>query len=130
MPTLCLTSAQGDVYLVHTEQIASAMTQRREEFARALCIEAGKPIKSVFTCRFLFFCACYMKSNPPKVRTQTILVRVVHILTAGTPTHFADNRDARGEIDRGILTFKIAAEEAVRIYGEYGNARHVRSGLV
>lgn len=28
-------------------------------------------------------------------------------------------RDARGEVTRGIDTFKIAAEEALRIYGEY-----------
>jgi acyl-CoA reductase-like NAD-dependent aldehyde dehydrogenase len=46
-------------------------TERREEFAEALCIEAGKPI-----------------------------------------------RDARGEVTRLIDTFRVAAEEAVRINGE------------
>ncbi len=45
--------------------------ERRDELARALCIEAGKPI-----------------------------------------------RDARGEVARLIDTFRMAAEEAVRIYGE------------
>ena len=45
---------------------------RFEEFAYALCREAGKPIK-----------------------------------------------DARGEVTRLIDTFEIAAEEAVRLYGEY-----------
>lgn len=46
-------------------------TERQEELAEALCIEAGKPI-----------------------------------------------RDARGEVSRLIDTFRIAAEEAVRQYGE------------
>ena len=46
-------------------------TERRDELAEALCIEAGKPID-----------------------------------------------DARGEVTRLIDTFRIAAEEAVRIYGE------------
>ena len=46
-------------------------TERHEEMAKALCIEAGKPIK-----------------------------------------------DARGEVTRLIDTFRIAAEESVRIYGE------------
>jgi len=46
-------------------------TERAEELAQALCVEAGKPIK-----------------------------------------------DARGEVTRLIDTFRIAAEEAVRIYGE------------
>ena len=46
-------------------------TERAEELAMSLCIEAGKPIK-----------------------------------------------DARGEVGRLIDTFRIAAEEAVRIYGE------------
>ncbi len=46
-------------------------TQRQDELADALCIEAGKPIK-----------------------------------------------DSRGEVSRLIDTFRIAAEEAVRIYGE------------
>ena len=46
-------------------------TERHEEMSKALCIEAGKPIK-----------------------------------------------DARGEVTRLIDTFRIAAEEAVRIYGE------------
>ena len=47
------------------------LTERHEEMSKALCIEAGKPIK-----------------------------------------------DARGEVTRLIDTFRIAAEEAVRIYGE------------
>lgn len=46
-------------------------TERFEELAQALCVEAGKPIK-----------------------------------------------DARGEVSRLIDTFRIAAEEAVRMYGE------------
>jgi len=46
-------------------------TERHEELSKALCIEAGKPIK-----------------------------------------------DARGEVTRLIDTFRIAAEEAVRVYGE------------
>lgn len=49
----------------------SRFTERHEELSKALCIEAGKPIK-----------------------------------------------DARGEVTRLIDTFRIAAEEAVRIYGE------------
>lgn len=52
--------------------VATRMKERAEELARALCIEAGKPIK-----------------------------------------------DSRGEVTRGIDTFTIAAEEAVRIYGEW-----------
>ncbi len=47
-------------------------TERADELAQALCIEAGKPIK-----------------------------------------------DSRGEVDRLIETFKIAAEEAVRFGGDY-----------
>ncbi len=53
-------------------QIAAFMTQRKEEFARTLAQEAGKPIKA-----------------------------------------------ARTEVERGIFTFNIAAEESTRIYGEY-----------
>ncbi len=52
--------------------VVRRMTERQEELAQALCIEAGKPI-----------------------------------------------RDARGEVTRGIETFTLAAEEAVRLYGEY-----------
>ncbi|NOS99145.1 MAG: aldehyde dehydrogenase family protein [Phycisphaerales bacterium] len=52
--------------------VVKRMTERYEELARALAIEAGKPIK-----------------------------------------------DARGEVTRGIDTFRIAAEEATRIYGQY-----------
>lgn len=52
--------------------VANRMRERAEELAKALCIEAGKPI-----------------------------------------------RDSRGEVTRGIDTFTIAAEEAVRIYGEW-----------
>jgi acyl-CoA reductase-like NAD-dependent aldehyde dehydrogenase len=53
-------------------KIADGVRQRREEFARTICHEAGKPIKL-----------------------------------------------ARIEVDRGIYTFEVAAEEASRIYGEY-----------
>jgi len=53
-------------------KIADGIRQRREEFARTMCHEAGKPIKT-----------------------------------------------ARIEVDRGIYTFEVAAEEASRIYGEY-----------
>src|SRR5271165_5751500 len=53
-------------------KIAHGIRQRREEFARTICQEAGKPIKT-----------------------------------------------ARIEVDRGIYTFELAAEEAARIYGEY-----------
>jgi acyl-CoA reductase-like NAD-dependent aldehyde dehydrogenase len=49
----------------------TALTDRHEELAQALCMEAGKPI-----------------------------------------------RDARVEVTRAVDTFRIAAEEAVRIYGE------------
>jgi acyl-CoA reductase-like NAD-dependent aldehyde dehydrogenase len=53
-------------------KIAEGIRQRREEFARTICLEAGKPIKT-----------------------------------------------ARIEVDRGIYTFEVAAEEASRIHGEY-----------
>jgi glyceraldehyde-3-phosphate dehydrogenase (NADP+) len=53
-------------------KIADRIRHRRDEFARTICQEAGKPIKV-----------------------------------------------ARGEVDRGIYTFEVAAEEASRIYGEY-----------
>jgi acyl-CoA reductase-like NAD-dependent aldehyde dehydrogenase len=52
--------------------VVQRMTERREELAHALAIEAGKPIK-----------------------------------------------DARGEVTRGLDTFRLAAEESTRIYGEY-----------
>ncbi len=52
--------------------VVGAIEERHEELARALCIEAGKPIK-----------------------------------------------DARGEVTRGVDTFRVAAEEAVRILGEH-----------
>ncbi len=52
--------------------VVKRLGERHEELSRALCVEAGKPIK-----------------------------------------------DARGEVTRGIDTFRIAAEEAVRIYGEH-----------
>ena len=52
--------------------MAGRVGERREEFARVLAIEAGKPI-----------------------------------------------RDARGEVNRVVDTFRIAAEEATRIGGEY-----------
>ena len=53
------------------EKISVAIAQRREEFARTMALEAGKPLKA-----------------------------------------------ARVEVDRAVFTFKIAAEEARRIYGE------------
>jgi acyl-CoA reductase-like NAD-dependent aldehyde dehydrogenase len=53
-------------------KIARGIAARREDFARAICREAGKPIKT-----------------------------------------------ARIEVDRGVYTFEVAAEEATRIYGEY-----------
>ena len=52
--------------------VAREVRERFEEFALALCIEAGKPLK-----------------------------------------------DARGEVTRLIDTFEIAAEEAVRVRGEW-----------
>lgn len=54
------------------QHVVQRVTERHEEMAQALAIEAGKPI-----------------------------------------------RDARGEVTRLIDTFRIAAEEAVRIYGEW-----------
>ncbi len=54
------------------QKIADALRAQREQFARTICQEAGKPIKT-----------------------------------------------ARIEVDRGIYTFQVAAEEASRIYGEY-----------
>lgn len=53
-------------------KIARGIASRREDFARTICKEAGKPIKT-----------------------------------------------ARIEVDRGVYTFEVAAEEATRIYGEY-----------
>jgi acyl-CoA reductase-like NAD-dependent aldehyde dehydrogenase len=53
-------------------EVADGIAGRREEFARTICHEAAKPIKT-----------------------------------------------ARIEVDRAINTFRIAAEEATRIYGEY-----------
>ena len=52
--------------------VVKRVTERHEELAKALCVEAGKPI-----------------------------------------------RDARGEVTRLIDTFRIAAEESVRMYGEH-----------
>jgi acyl-CoA reductase-like NAD-dependent aldehyde dehydrogenase len=54
------------------DHVVKRVEERHEELAKALCIEAGKPIK-----------------------------------------------DARGEVTRLVDTFRIAAEEAVRIRGEY-----------
>eukprot|EP00850_Spirogloea_muscicola_P000960 SM000003S11205 [mRNA] locus=s3:1500774:1509493:- [translate_table: standard] len=54
------------------EMVVREVKARSEEFAKALCMEAGKPI-----------------------------------------------RDSRGEVQRLIDTFQIAAEESVRMYGEY-----------
>jgi acyl-CoA reductase-like NAD-dependent aldehyde dehydrogenase len=53
------------------EKISAGIAARREEFARTIALEAGKPI-----------------------------------------------RTARAEVDRAIYTFKVAAEESKRIYGE------------
>lgn len=53
------------------EKISAEIAARREEFARTIALEAGKPI-----------------------------------------------RTARAEVDRAVFTFKVAAEEARRIYGE------------
>lgn len=53
------------------ENISQSIAERREDFARTISLEAGKPIKT-----------------------------------------------ARGEVDRAIFTFKVASEEARRIYGE------------
>jgi len=53
------------------ERISAGIAARREEFARTIALEAGKPI-----------------------------------------------RTARVEVDRAIFTFRVAAEEAKRIYGE------------
>ncbi|MBK7977333.1 MAG: aldehyde dehydrogenase family protein [Deltaproteobacteria bacterium] len=54
------------------ERVVKGITDRREDLARTLAIEAGKPM-----------------------------------------------RDARGEVTRAIDTFRISAEEATRIHGEY-----------
>src|SRR5215469_3045285 len=53
------------------EKISRGISERREEFARTIALEAGKPIKT-----------------------------------------------ARAEVDRAVFTFKVASEEARRIYGE------------
>ncbi len=53
------------------EKISAGIAARREDFARTIALEAGKPI-----------------------------------------------RTARAEVDRAIFTFKVAAEESRRIYGE------------
>ena len=53
------------------EAISDGIRSRREELARAMALEAGKPIAA-----------------------------------------------ARGEVDRAVFTFRVAAEEAKRIYGE------------
>ena len=53
------------------EKISAGIAERREELARTIALEAGKPI-----------------------------------------------RTARAEVDRAVFTFKVAAEESKRIYGE------------
>ncbi len=53
-------------------QVAATITARKEEFARTMALESGKPLKA-----------------------------------------------ARTEVERGIFTFAVAAEESTRIYGEY-----------
>src|SRR5215469_1066595 len=53
------------------EKISRGIFERREQFARTIALEAGKPIKT-----------------------------------------------ARAEVDRAVFTFKVASEEARRIYGE------------
>ncbi len=60
---------QRQAILTH---VVHRVTERHEELAKALCIEAGKPI-----------------------------------------------RDSRGEVTRLVDTFRIAAEESVKIHGEY-----------
>ncbi len=54
------------------KSVAENISERKEEYARCIAQEAGKPIKT-----------------------------------------------ARSEVDRAIFTFTVAAEESVRIYGEY-----------
>jgi acyl-CoA reductase-like NAD-dependent aldehyde dehydrogenase len=54
------------------KRVAQSIAERKEEFARTIALEAGKPIKQ-----------------------------------------------ARSEVDRGVFTFNVAAEESTRIYGEY-----------
>ena len=53
-------------------QVAATITSRKEEFARTMALESGKPLKV-----------------------------------------------SRTEVERGIFTFNVAAEESTRIYGEY-----------
>jgi acyl-CoA reductase-like NAD-dependent aldehyde dehydrogenase len=53
-------------------QVAATITARKEEFARTMALESGKPLKI-----------------------------------------------SRSEVERGIFTFNVAAEESTRIYGEY-----------
>jgi len=53
-------------------QVATTITTRKEDFARTMALESGKPLKV-----------------------------------------------ARTEVERGIFTFNVAAEESTRIYGEY-----------
>jgi glyceraldehyde-3-phosphate dehydrogenase (NADP+) len=53
------------------DRVSAGIAERREEFARTISLEAGKPIKT-----------------------------------------------ARAEVDRAIFTFKVAGEEARRLYGE------------
>src|SRR6478672_12204334 len=53
-------------------QVAATITARKEEFARTMALESGKPLKI-----------------------------------------------SRTEVERGIFTFNVAAEESTRIYGEY-----------
>src|ERR1051326_7586424 len=53
-------------------QVAATITARKEEFARTMALESGKPLKV-----------------------------------------------SRTEVERGIFTFNVAAEESTRIYGEY-----------
>lgn len=53
-------------------QVAATITARKEEFARTMAAESGKPLKA-----------------------------------------------SRTEVERGIFTFNVAAEESTRIYGEY-----------
>jgi acyl-CoA reductase-like NAD-dependent aldehyde dehydrogenase len=65
------------------QQQPKQITERQEEFAMALCIEAGKPIK-----------------------------------------------DAKGEVQRLIDTFTIAAEESVRIRGEWCAVRFAIATIV
>ena len=97
----------------YTGQVATRVARAGPEAidqAIAACVEAAEPMRRL-----------------PAWKRQEVLNHVVRRLEerheelalalcveAGKPI-----RDARGEVTRGIDTFRIAAEEAVRVYGEY-----------